>query len=420
MTFTRYPQYKESGVQWLGKVPEHWDVARLGHYFTERREKVSDVDFSPLSVTKAGVVPQLSTAAKTDDNDNRKRVHKGDFVINSRSDRNGSAGVSELDGSVSLINTVLRPQELVHPPFVHHLLRSKSFQEEFYRFGKGIVADLWSTNYSEMRNIVLAIPCLREQRLIAAFLDRELTKIDALVAEQQRLIKLLKEKRDAAIARSSPVPSVGRTTRLGNLIELRPGYAFPSEYFSTEAQGLRLLRGINVGVGQCRWDDTVYWTGPVDSKVEEFSLAVGDLLLGMDRPWIAEGTRVAEVSAADVPSLLVQRVARIRMRAGVVPRFVRYVLSSRAFRSYLEADLTGVSVPHISEEQITSFPTPILNESEQWLLANEIAETVARVELLIGEAERAITLLQERRGVLECAAVTGKIEVRDSAHTATA
>jgi hypothetical protein len=89
MSFPRYPKYKESGVEWLGQVPEHWDVKRIGYYFVERREKVSDKDFPALSVTKNGIVPQLDTAAKSDDGDNRKKVLKGDFVINSRSDRKG-------------------------------------------------------------------------------------------------------------------------------------------------------------------------------------------------------------------------------------------------------------------------------------------------------------------------------------------
>ena len=200
MSFPKYPKYKDSGVEWLGEVPEHWAVRRLGYYFDDRREKVSDRDYPALSVTKNGIVPQLETAAKTDDGDNRKRVCGGDFVINSRSDRKGSAGVAESDGSVSLICTVLSPRSDVLPAFIHHLLRSVPFQEEYYRYGKGIVADLWSTNYGEMRNILLAIPPPTEQSAIATFLYRETAKIDALIAEQQRLIELLQEKRQAVIS----------------------------------------------------------------------------------------------------------------------------------------------------------------------------------------------------------------------------
>ncbi len=200
MSFPRYPKYKDSGVEWLGEVPEHWETRRLGHFFNERREKVSDKDFEPLSVTVNGIVPRIETAAKTDDGENRKLVCVGDFVINSRSDRKGSAGVSPMDGSVSLISTVLKPTESVVGSFIHHLLRSVDFQEEFYRYGKGIVADLWSTNYSEMRNIVLAMPPTDEQATIAAFLELETAKIDELVAEQRRLIELLNEKRQAVIS----------------------------------------------------------------------------------------------------------------------------------------------------------------------------------------------------------------------------
>ncbi len=200
MSFPRYPGYKNSGVEWLGQAPAHWCLRRLGYHFSERREKVSDKDFAPLSVTKNGVVPQLETAAKTDDGDNRKLVRAGDFVINGRSDRKGSSGTSGLNGSVSLINTVLSPNEEMSGRYAHHLLRSVLFQEEYYRFGKGIVADLWSTNYSEMRNITLAVPKHDEQEAIAAFLDRETARIDTLIAEQETLLALLTEKSQATIS----------------------------------------------------------------------------------------------------------------------------------------------------------------------------------------------------------------------------
>ena len=176
-----YENTQETG-QWYGAVPSHWRQAPLGSSFIERRSKVSDKDYSPLSVTKNGIMPQLATAAKTDDGDNRKLVLTGDFVINSRSDRKGSSGVSPLDGSVSLINTVLMPRAEVHTPYINHLLRSVPFQEEFYRFGTGIVADLWSTKFSSMKGIILALPPRDEQVAIAAFLDHDTDKIDFLLA----------------------------------------------------------------------------------------------------------------------------------------------------------------------------------------------------------------------------------------------
>lgn len=194
--YQAYPGYKDSGTEWLGKVPSHWKIKRLGSFFEERRGKVSDKDYEPLSVTMQGIVPQLENAAKTDAGDSRKLVLKNDFVINSRSDRKGSSGISSLNGSVSLISTVLIPRN-IEPKFVHHLLRSQPFQEEYYRYGKGIVADLWSTNYSEMKNILIPGLPKDEQLKIANFLGHETARIDTLIKKQQQLIKLLKEKRQA-------------------------------------------------------------------------------------------------------------------------------------------------------------------------------------------------------------------------------
>ena len=169
--------------------PRGWVLYRLGQLFEERKEKVSDKDYPPLSVTMNGIVPQLETAAKSDDSDNRKLVKKGDYVINSRSDRKGSGGISPHDGSVSLISIVLRPKG-VHPRFAHHLLRSRAFQEEFYRWGHGIVADLWTTRYADMKNIRLFLPDLETQKAIADFLDRETTRIDQLIEKKQRLVEV--------------------------------------------------------------------------------------------------------------------------------------------------------------------------------------------------------------------------------------
>lgn len=194
----KYDDYVDSGVEWLGRVPASWELTRLGTRFNERRSKVSDIDYPALSVTKKGVLPQLDNAAKTKDGDNRKLVKEGDFVINSRSDRKGSSGVSDRDGSVSLINIVLKPKG-IHPKFSEHLLKSHAFIEEYYRVGRGIVADLWTTRYDEMRTITISVPSLEEQTRIANFLDKKTTQIDDAIAIKEQQISLLKERKQIII-----------------------------------------------------------------------------------------------------------------------------------------------------------------------------------------------------------------------------
>lgn len=194
----KYAEYKDSGVEWLGEIPEGWELTRLGTRFIERRTKVSDKDYAPLSVTKNGIVPQLANAAKSNDGDNRKLVKKGDFVINSRSDRKGSSGIAFQDGSVSLINIVMNPKN-IHPTFCNYLLKSQAFVEENYRIGHGIVADLWTTRYDEMKNIKIGIPTFPEQTAIAQFLDTKTAQIDTAIAQKEKMIALLQERQQIII-----------------------------------------------------------------------------------------------------------------------------------------------------------------------------------------------------------------------------
>lgn len=195
----RYEKYKQTGTKWITSIPVSWDMQKIGALFVQRKEKVSDKDFAPISVTKNGILPQLATAAKTDDGDNRKKVCVGDFVINSRSDRKGSCGVSDLEGSVSLINIVLQPREQLSGKYAHYLLRNHLFSEEYYRNGRGIVADLWTTRYSEMKTILLPVPPREEQDQIVRYLDWQVSKINRLIAAKRKQIALLKEHRTAKI-----------------------------------------------------------------------------------------------------------------------------------------------------------------------------------------------------------------------------
>jgi type I restriction enzyme S subunit len=187
----KYADYTPAQAAWLDELPSHWQCTKIGALFSERKSKVSDKDYAPLSVARIGVVPQLATAVKTDAGDNRKLVCAGDFVINSRSDRKGSCGVAKLDGSVSLINIVLTPRNGLSERYVHYLLRSQPFSEEYYRNGRGIVADLWTTRYSEMKSILLPVPPREEQDQIVRFLDWKVSNINKLINIKKKEIKAI-------------------------------------------------------------------------------------------------------------------------------------------------------------------------------------------------------------------------------------
>ena len=407
-----YPRYKESGIEWLGEVPEHWFIKRLGQYFEERREKVSDKDFAPLSVTKNGIVPQLETAAKTDAGDNRKKVCVGDYVINSRSDRKGSSGLSELEGSVSLICTVLEPKHF-HPRYTHHLFRSYPFQEEFYRYGKGIVADLWSTNYSEMKNINIPIPDDIEQIIIANFLDRESAKIDTLIEKQQRLIDLLKEKRQAVIShavtkgidpnvkmKESGVEWLGEVPEHWEIKKLKYNLRLQTQKVTIDGHNVIALENIESKSGKYVPTESSY-------QGEDVKFKVGDILFGKLRPYLAKVYKCNSNGVAFGDLLTYRPVGPFDSS------FAFYSLLSEAFIRIVDSSTYGAKMPRASSEFINEMllATPLL--PEQIAIAEHLDIQTAKIDTLIAKARQAIELMKERRIALISAAVTGKIDVRE-------
>lgn len=192
-------EMKDSGTAWLGMIPKDWELSKISSIYELRTQKVSDKDYPPLSVTMNGIVPQLDSAAKTNAHDDRKLVKKGDFAINSRSDRRGSCGVSEYDGSVSLINTVMKPRDEMNPDYYNWLFHTIQFADEFYKWGHGIVDDLWTTNWQDMKHIDIPVPTLDEQKVIADYLNKAIPEIDALHTDIEKQIETLEEYKKSII-----------------------------------------------------------------------------------------------------------------------------------------------------------------------------------------------------------------------------
>ena len=149
-----------------------------------------------------GILPQLSSAAKTDAHDDRKLLCKGDFAINSRSDRRGSCGISKYEGSISLINIVLKPRKSIEPNYYNWLFHSTMFSDEFYKWGHGIVDDLWTTNWQDMKHISIPTPSILEQQKISAHLDSKCTEIDSVISKTKATIEEYKKLKQSVITQA--------------------------------------------------------------------------------------------------------------------------------------------------------------------------------------------------------------------------
>lgn len=431
MNYPVYPEYKDSGIEWLGEIPASWGIRRLGSQFEERKQTVSDVDYQPLSVTKEGIVPQLETAAKTDNGDNRKLVKAGDFVINSRSDRKGSAGISPLDGSVSMISTVLSPRSL-NLQFIHHLLRSTGFQEEFYRYGTGIVADLWSTRYSAMKMINLPIPPPVEQQLIADFLDRETAKIDALIAKQEQLIATLREDRIATITHAvtkgldpnvemkdsgvewlGEIPAHWEASRLKFVVKsVDSGTSVNAGDWTPSADEIGVLKTSCVSTGRFNAAGSKTVVDPEEIGRVTCPVRGGSLIVNRaNTPQLVGSTGYAEV---DYPNLyLSDKLWQVRFRSASA-KFIHLWSQTEAYRSQIAAKCVGASssMQNLSMGDFRDIAFGLPPMPEQQLIVEYLDAHCAKIDALIAKSEQMIGVLREYRSALITDAVTGKIDVR--------
>ncbi len=451
----RYDRYKDSGIEWLGEVPEHWEVQSLRSVAGLYVEK-NQPDLPVLSVYREyGVILKDSRDdnhnATSLDTSNYKVVRPGDLAVNKMKAWQGSLGVSEHHGIVSPAYITCRlNQEKVTGRYIHYLLRSKSLIGALDSISYGVRVGQWDMRFEDFKKVGITIPPKPEQDRIVAFLDQKTAEIDALIAKKQRQIELLDEQKAILINRAvtrgivnsefgmrnehlsssshstftthnskfSPsgiewigdIPEHWEVKKLKYLINIQAGYAFKSSAYSHKDTDIRLLRGVNVNPGQINWNDAVYWPHDKLRDVSDFMLDSDDMVMGMDRPWVGAGVRIARITKTDLPALLLQRVARIRA-TGIEPDYLERTLTGSGFKAYFEPILTGVSVPHISPDQIACYVAAVPPKVEQTKICEFIKEADSLVAKTARAAEAQIESLRALRSTLIAHAVTGRIKV---------
>lgn len=207
VSFPRYEKYKDSGVEWLGKIPEHWGMLPIRAIFEDRREKNTGekTDFI-LSVMKdRGIIPYDEKGSvgnnKSENIENYKLVYPGDLVINKMNAIIGSLGISPYYGALSQVYFVLYPRDKVQANeyYFGYLFQIKSFQRSLIKIAKGIMELRESIDFNQFKKLLLPIPSIKEQKRIVEFLDRKTEEIDRAIAHKKRLIELLEEQKTILI-----------------------------------------------------------------------------------------------------------------------------------------------------------------------------------------------------------------------------
>ena len=423
--------YKDSGVEWIGAVPKGWSTCKIDTLYSVRSSRVSDRDFMPLSVTMKGVLPRLQSVAKTDNHDDRKLVRKNDFVINSRSDRRGSCGISQYDGSVSLINIVLKPTPkniTMEPRYFGWLFRSSVFSDEFYRLGHGIVDDLWTTTWNDMRKMTVALPPLPEQQRIADFLDTKCGILDRTIDAVGRQIEDLEKYKKALITKTvtkgickkgeperamkdSGVEWIGEVPEEWDVSKVKHETSFIGSGTTPRSSCLSFYEN-----GTIPWIQSgdLYETNEVTDtkqKITSEALRSSSALKVYDKDFIAMAMygSIGNIAISRIAACVNQACCCLRPNARNNLNYMYYFL--KASTDNFKSKAMGAVLQNISQEKIKKqdFLVPPLAEQQQ--IADYLDEKCKNIDNRVQKRREQLEWLKEYKKSLIFDYVTGKKRV---------
>lgn len=435
----RYPEYKNSGFAWLCEIPSHWGSLRTKNLFELMKRSPRDED-GVVTAFRDGEVT-LRTNRRTDGFTNSLQeigyqgVRCGDLVIHAMDAFAGAIGVSDSDGKSTPVYSVCKPREgVADSRYYARLLRHMALSGFVESLAKGIRERSTEFRWAEAGNVYLPLPPIAEQGAINTFLDRETAKIDALIAEQEKLLSLLAEKRRATISHAvtkglnpdvpmkdsgeewlGDVPAHWKLCRIKQLAGLITKGTTPTtiggEFVDS---GIRFIKAENVFNGVVCPTPEAYIDEETHRLLSRSALAEGDVLVV-----IAGATtgKSAVLSNELLPCNTNQAVAFIRPKQLEFSKLIHLWLSSSPVQDAIKLESVQSAQPNLSMEKLGNLLIPIPpTQKEAEATVVFIDTEVGRLNALTNEATRAIDLLKERRTALISAAVTGKIDVRHLAN----
>ncbi|MCI1301311.1 restriction endonuclease subunit S [Acetobacter sp.] len=443
MSFPKYPAYKDSGVEWIGEIPVGWEYCRLRFVaqFNPSKTEISyiplneEVSFLPMEAIGDDGTINLGQKRKISDVQNGYTYFRDMDVIFAKITpcfENGKGALAQGllrgigFGTTELIVARSAPSRVI-PEYLLRFFQSDIFRKpaEASMYGAG---GQKRVSESFVRDFSIPLPPLPEQQAIASFLDRECGKIDALIAEQERLIALLAEKRQAVIShavtkglnpnvpmKDSGIPWIGmvpegwEVVKLKRVGKLKGGYAFSTDLFVES--GIPVVRMSNLKRGEIDFSDSVFINS--GDLVPSASLSEGDLIWGMSGSIGVTGSlgNYARVKQNDIPCQLNQRVGCFSL-SKLNNDFMECIVQADFFCDQIILSCTGTAQFNVSSSQVEDCYIVVPPMEDQKHISNFLKAYFQKQSTLYATSEQSITLLRERRATLISAAVTGKIDVR--------
>ncbi|MBH2983125.1 restriction endonuclease subunit S [Serratia marcescens] len=437
--YKAYPEYKDSGVEWLGEVPSHWEILSAKRMFQSVRTPAYKSDEQLAASQKYGVIPQSLMMQLNDSKvmlalkgtESFRHVETNNFVISLRSFE-GGIEYSQYTGCVSPAYTVLKNSKPISYGYYRYLLKCTPFiaalqsSTDSLRDGKSI-------NYEQFSALSLPLPLVWEQNVIAAFLDHETVKIDNLIEKQQQLIELLKEKRQAVIShaitkglnsdvpmKDSGVEWLGKVPEHWSIIKLKhlinsfeQGWSPQCEARLAEKNEYGVLKVGCVNSG--KFNSLEHKVLPSNLEPQKkYLLKKNDLLISRANTKELVGSSAVVDKNYD-NLILCDKLYRIKLISSVNPFFISEYIRTPFVRKQIELSASGAShsMQNIGQDTIKELFVALPPENEVHLLIDFIEKEANVFNTLTDLSHQQVALLQERRTALISAAVTGKIDVRD-------
>jgi type I restriction enzyme S subunit len=433
MSFPRYPKYKDSGVEWLGGVPEHWGVAplkRLARFTNGAAFKPTEWAESGYPIIRIENLNGGETFNHFDgEPEDRHLVYDGDLLFGWSGNRGTSFGPYRWRrGQVCVLNQHIFnvTSDLIETNDLYWILKAVTAHVEDQAHG---IIGMVHVTKGDLGAIKVPAPSSCEQKAISLFLDRETAKIDALIAEQQRLIELLREKRQAVISHAvtkglnpdaamkdsgiewlGEVPEHWRVVRLGHCGRLQNGLSIGGEAFGTGDPF------VSYGDVYNNANVPEVPSGLVRSTAEDqrkCGLEVGDVLFTRTSETV-DDIGIASTSLRSIPrATFAGFLIRFRPYEGTLdPGYSTYLFRNQGVKEHFAGTMNIVTRASLSQGELRSLPICLPPLSEQTAIAGAIDSQTEQVRSLLAHTEQTIALLQERRSALISAAVTGQIDVR--------
>ena len=429
----RYESYKDSGVEWLGAVPSHWEISSLGKILLSVSEK-NRPDLPLLSITRELGVIERDTEDQDsnhnfipDDLSNYKILKKGQFGMNKMKAWQGSYGVSNFTGIVSPAYYIFDFIKSINPQFFHWAIRSKIYISFFGSASDGVRIGQWDLSKSRMKSIPFIIPSNDEQQKISQFLDDKTAKIDQAVNLAEKQIALLKERKQILIQntvtrglnpdvplKDSGVEWIGQvpehwevkkikhvTSKIGSGITPLGG---GSNYIDG---GIPLLRSQNIHFDRIDLNDVARISEFTHNSMKNSKVRKGDVLLNITGGSLGRCFYVDSNEEMNVN----QHVCIIRPNKKINTIFLNMLLASEIGQKQIWFFQQGGGREGLNFQAIKNFYLPLPDLEEQQKIAIYLNKQATKIDQAIALKTAHIEKLKEYKSVLINDVVTGKVRV---------